>query len=186
MLKRTVHIDGLKKKTKPYRIFTEDSPTIITHNVFINLEEYYKKMYTYKRIFSPSGIFHISHNNIVRYIPYDGIVKKLSIDSVNLLVDYSFFKEECEFSQIPLTHEAVDLTSFHYCIGEKSNLMFVVEGHYETKLDSTYTTTSSQVLKVGIKKYENFIPTNFYFLVDEEFDNYLIKKELNVFLSLLN
>ena len=185
MLKRTVHIEGLKKKTNPYRIFMDSPTTIITSKVLVNLEEYYKKTNTYKRIFSPSGIFHISNNTIIKNIPYDGVIKRISIDSVNLLVDYSFFKEENIFCQIPIIHEVEDITCFHYCIGEKSNIIFMVEGYYETKLDSSYTTSSKET-KVGIKKYENFIPSNFYFLADEEFDNYLIKKELNVFLSLLN
>ena len=63
-----------------------------------------------------------------------------------------------------------------------SKIYLIMEGIYENKNKNITINTTTSNLK---DKYYNFIPTNFYFLTNEDLDNMLIKKELNEFLSLL-
>ena len=101
---------------------------------------------------------------------------------MNLLLDNSSIEKELVYSQIPFDHSSVNMTSFHYCEGTDSKLYFIIEGIYENKNKNITLSTTNSILK---NKYYNFIPTNFYFVTNEELDNIMIKKELNEFLSML-
>jgi hypothetical protein len=155
------------------------NPNKITPNILLKLEDLHKFTKTFVQLFSSSGIFIIQNNKIIKQIPNDKPLKKIIFEGIkgkiNMILDESFFKEEQVLSQIPITHHSKLITKFYYCQGEKSKLYLVIEGYYKSKIDDeSYK-----------KKYTNFVVENVYFLVNDEIDNYLIKKEINVFLSLL-
>lgn len=170
-----------EKKDSFYKIYIEGyEPQSLTKQIFNKLDEYYKFSKNYVQLYSSSGIFNIDNNKIYKQIATDKPIKYYKFDeNVNLIVDGSFFEEENVLSQIPMHNHYKKYTQFNYCFGDDSKLYFIVEGHYEHAI-------SNKNLGIGLKKYTGFIPDNFYFLAKEEIDNYLIKKELNGFLSMLN
>jgi hypothetical protein len=158
----------------------------ITKPVFDELDKYFRLSNNYCELFSPSGIFIIEKNKIIKQLPNDVPLKYIDFEGVQLILDNSYFKEEEEISQIPFHNFYRERTRFYYSLGddskskEKAKLQLIVEGYYDNKLNAG--TLSSTKRK---QKYADFVVDNFYFLAKEELDNYLMKKELNVFLSLL-
>ena len=137
------------------------------------LDDHYKKQINHIELISPSsGIFNIENKKVY----------KLKANDKNLLIDKSIVEKEQVYSQIPYDHYSINMTAYHYCVGTDSKLYLIIEGMYENKNKNITLTTTTNNLK---NKYYNFIPTNFYFLTNEELDNIMIKKELNEFLSLL-
>lgn len=148
------------------------------------LEDYYKKQkqQSYIEINSPSGLFTIDDNKINKLKPIDKPIIRTCYNGIKLLLDNSFFEKELVLSQIPYEHYSTNITRFHYCVGLESNFYLIIECIYECSTINVNTITNANKSK---DKYFNFIPTNFYFLTNEDIDNILIQKELNVFLSLL-
>ena len=149
------------------------------------LDEYFKKQYNYIELVSPSsGIFHIENKKVYKLKAIDKPIAKLDkyYKEKHLLVDNSTYEKEQVYSQMPYDHTSNNMTTFHYCDGTDSKIYLIVEGIYENKNKNITINTTTSNLK---DKYYNFIPTNFYFLTNEDLDNMLIKKELNEFLSLL-
>ena len=149
------------------------------------LEEHFKKQYNHIEIMSPSsGLFNIENKKVYKLKANDKPIIKMEkyYNGMNLLLDNSSIEKELVYSQIPFDHSSVNMTSFHYCEGTDSKLYFIIEGIYENKNKNITLSTTNSILK---NKYYNFIPTNFYFVTNEELDNIMIKKELNEFLSLL-
>jgi len=170
----------MNNKQSETKIYIDNyNPNQITPNILLKLEDLHKSTKTMVQLFSSSGIFTIQNNKIIKQIPNDKPLKKIHFDGnerkFDLIVDESFFKEEQILSQIPITHHSKLITKFYYCQGEKSKLYLVIEGCFNSNIDND----------LHKKKYTNFVVENVYFLVNDEIDNYLIKKEINVFLSLL-
>jgi hypothetical protein len=175
----------LKQKVTKIYIDSYD-PKKLTPTILEKLDEFFKNTKSYLQLISTSGIFNIENNKIVKLVSNDApILDVLFENKIKLVLDNSFFEEELVLSQIPIDHYKINITTFHYCYGDKSKLNLVIEGHYESKIDSNYLQKQETNLK-GLKKYTHFVPDNFYFLANEEINNYLIKKELNGFLLMLN
>jgi hypothetical protein len=169
------------------KIYIKDfNPKNITKPVFDELDKYFRLSNNYCELFSPSGIFIIDKNKIIKQVPNDAPLKYVDFEDVQLILDSSYFKEEEVLSQIPFHNFYRERTRFYYSSGddskskEKAKLQLIVEGHYDNKLNTVIVPAS----KIK-QKYADFVVDNFYFLAKEELDNYLMKKELNVFLSLL-
>ena len=164
----------MTKTTMNLKIYIDQyNPANITKQILNKLNDHYKFTKTFQQLYSSSGIFLIQNNKISQKTPYDKPIRRHIFDeNIGLLLDDSYFKEEHVLSQIPYDHVIKNTTAFYYCLGEKSNLYMVIEGDYNSKINTD--------------KLCNFVPDNLYFLANEEIDNYLIKKELNVFLSMLN
>lgn len=166
------------------KIYIRDfNPGNITKSVLDELDKYFRFSNNYVQLFSPSGIFIIEKNKIIKQVPIDAPLKYMDFEEFQLILDNSYFKEEEVISQIPFHNFHKETTQFYYSRGddlkakEKSKLQLIIEGHYENKLNITITTRKN--------KYVDFVVDNFYFLAKEDLDNYLMKKELNVFLSML-
>jgi hypothetical protein len=163
------------------KIFIKDYDPLLLKKKIAKLDEYFRNKETTVEIVSPDGLFLIDNNKLWKLKPIDKNIVVHSFEGYELLFDASYFEKEVVFSQIPYEHVNIDTVKLYYgqeAIGKKSFLRFVIEGFYENdnKIGEN---------KPDGDKYLNFTPTNFYFLANESFDNVLIKKELNVFLSML-
>jgi hypothetical protein len=150
---------------------------------FSNLDYYFRNMDKRIDIFSPEGIFSIENKKMVKLVPKDNPVLEQSFETYDLLLDTSYFEKELVLSQIPYDHISTSITRFYY--GSTNNNKHVNNNKLFLQLiiEGTYETTILNIEKEN--KYKNFVPTNIYFLLNESFDNILVKKELSVFLSIL-
>lgn len=171
------------------KIYIKDMNPQILRKRFSLLDEYFTNQETMKEIISPGGVFMIEKDKLYKLNPVDQDITMHPLEGNYLLFDTSYYERELVFSQIPYEHIAVDKVKFYYGIGKpemkksKSFVTFVVEGVYQKNHSIINATTKTTLSK---DKYTNFIPTDFYFLANESFDNILVKKELNVFLSIVN
>ena len=172
------HINYIKQN--PTKIFVRDYKPILLKKKIKKLDEYFRKMEKYTEIVSPDGLFSIENEKMHKLKPIDKEIVAHNFDNFELLLDDSYFEREIVLSQIPYDNISLAFHRFYYSqepIGKNSFLRFVIEGIYEND--------NNNKINDNKDKYLNFVPTNFYFLMNEKIDNILIKKELNVFLSIL-
>jgi len=174
------------KKQDPVKIYIDEySPTKIVSKLS-KLDKYFKCTNHYIKLLSNNGIFKIENNKIHKLKPNDKpiVTRNNYYDGAHLVMDQSIYDVETIYSQIPYHHTYSNIISFEYCQTKDkkrdAKLTLIVEGvHGDTMI---HTKSNSTDLN---NKYYNFVPTDFYFLATEEIDNYLIKQELNEFLSML-
>jgi hypothetical protein len=163
------------------KIYIKEFDTASLRKKLVKLDEYFRNQETSVELVSPEGLFTIENNKLYKLKPVDKEIVERKFEGFTLLFDNSYFEKEVIFSQVPYDHINLDVVKFYYGqenLGKKSFLRLVVEGLYENE----------DKFKIGESrkdKYSDFLPTNFYFLANESFDNILVKKELNVFLSML-
>ena len=160
------------------KIYIKDFDVASLRKKLTKLDEYFRNQEITVEMVSPEGLFTIENNKLFKLKPVDKEVVEQEFEGFKLLFDNSYFEKEFIFSHVPYDHINIDVVKFYYGqenLGKKSFLRLVVEGIYDN------------CLQIGTSrdKYSGFSPTNFYFLANESFDNVLVKKELNVFLSML-
>jgi hypothetical protein len=164
------------------KIFIKDYDPTLLKKKFSKLDEYFRSSEINVEIISPDGVFIIESNNLLKLKPIDKEIITHTFEGFELLFDSSYFEKELVLSHIPYDHINIDVVKFYYgqeIKGKKAFLRLVVEGIYEN------SSKIQEMQNENGDKYVNFTPTNFYFLASESFDNILVKKELNVFLSML-
>ena len=173
------------KSNASTKIYIKDFDTKkITKSLLEEIDKYFITARNYFELYSPAGIFIIDKNRVIKQLPNDAPLKCVDFEDVKLLLDNSYFKEEEIMSQIPFHNLYRKKTRFYYSRGddskskEKARLQLIVEGHYDNERISNINLNLKQ-------KYADFVVDDFYFLAKEDLDNYLMKKELNVFLSML-
>ena len=157
-------------------------PRNITLIKLLSLESYYKKTKTIDILYSCDGIFSIEGNSIFKNTPVDKKIKRISNSGMDFTFDYSDFKKTHVTSQMPVNPLCISTTQFIFCESnntDKTKIQLVIEGHYNSNANTIDTKYRKTV------RYNNFIVDDVYFILKENIDNYLIKKELNVFLSML-
>jgi hypothetical protein len=146
---------------------------------FSQLHDYFGGKEKNVEIVSPDGWFTIERNTLYKTEPVDKEYKTMVVAGFTLLIDPSTVKKDRVFSQIPFDHSYLEVAKFYFSSEKesfrKAFLALVVEGHYIEKTPG----------EKGLTMYENFVPTDLYFLTKESTDNILLIKELNVFLSIL-
>jgi hypothetical protein len=164
------------------KIYIKDFDTASLRKKLGKLDEYFRNQETSVELVSPEGLFTIENNKLYKLKPVDKEIVEREFEGFTLLFDNSYFEKEFIFSHVPYYHINLDVVKFYYGeenLGKKSFLRLVVEGLHENE-------DKFKIGEESIKdKYSDFLPTNFYFLANESFDNVLVKKELNVFLSML-
>jgi hypothetical protein len=164
--------------TTPTKIFIKNYEPFLLKKHFAKLDEYLIKKEEIVEIVSTDGMFTVENGSIYRLKPVDKEIFVHEFEGFELIFDESYCKKEYINSQIPYDNIEINTVRFYYGEskkGKKSFLTFVVEGIYEEQMFTSLKTD----------KYINFTPSNFYFLLNEKFDNILVRKELNVFLSML-
>jgi hypothetical protein len=128
------------------------------------LKEYLVKEEVKVMLYSDEGIFSLENDRIFQLKPIDVSTTSHDFEGLKLLFDDSHFEKESRMSQIPANHVVQSFTRKVYSLSKRYNTLL------QLVVDET-----------------NSIPTNFYFLLNDAyfFDNILVKKELNGFLSLL-
>ena len=160
------------------KIYIKDFDIASLRKKLSKFDEYFRKQEITVELVSPEGLFTIENNKLYKLKPVDKEIVEREFEGFTLLFDNSYFEKEFVFSHVPYDHINIDVVKFYYgeeTLGKKSFLKFVVEGIYDNCLQ----------VDTSKDKYFGFLPTNFYFLANESFDNVLVKKELNVFLSML-
>jgi hypothetical protein len=163
------------------KIYIKDFDTASLRKNLVKLDEYFRNQEIIVELVSPDGLFTIENNKLYKLKPVDKEIIEREFEGFTLLFDNSYFEKEFIFSHVPYDHINLDVVKFYYGqenSGKKSFLRVVVEGLYENE-------DKFKIVEKKKDKYANFLPTNFYFLANESFDNVLVKKELNVFLSML-
>jgi len=160
------------------RIYIQNYDPLLLRKKLSILDEYFRKQETVVELVSPDGLFTVENGNLYKMKSVDKEIITNDFEGCKLLIDSSYFEKEPVYSQIPYDHINLDIVKFYYSqepAGKIPFIRLVVEGLINKNND-----------KPCVKKYDNFTPTNFYFLANESFENVLVKKELNVFLSMLN
>jgi hypothetical protein len=163
------------------KIYIKDFEIASLRKKLGKLDQYFRNQEITVELVSPDGLFTIENNKLYKLKPVDKEIIEREFEGFTLLFDNSYFEREFTFSHVPYDHINLDVVKFYYgeeLLGKKSFLRVVVEGLYENDNTDKFGETKKD-------KYSNFLPTNFYFLANESFDNVLVKKELNVFLSML-
>jgi hypothetical protein len=163
------------------KIYIKDFDAASLRKKLSKLDEYFRNQEITVELVSPDGLFTIENNKLYKLKPVDKEIVEREFEGFKLLFDNSYFEKEFIFSQVPYDHINLDVVKFYYGqdnLDKKSFLRLVVEGLYENE-------NKFKLGEIRKDKYSNFLPTNFYFLANESFDNVLVKKELNVFLSML-
>jgi len=185
------------------KIYIKDYNLNLLKQKLYNLDKYFRNKETVIEVFSSEGFFNIDNNKLYKLTTIDKPKNICKFENYNLLFDNSYFEKE-NVSQIPIDHIILNTTKFYYEYQEyvkntnkenvksssnKSNnninesfLILVIEGIYENKIQNDIKDNKNY----NKDKYCDFIPINFYFLINESFDNILIKNDLNGFLSMLN
>jgi len=148
------------------------------------IDEYYYNMKKSTEIISDEGIFYIDDN---KFYKIDVILDKLlelRINKYDILLDKSIYDKNL-VHQLPSEHNSEQITSFYYSINKKSQIKLVVEGKYKSIHENE---NENENENEPINKYQDFIPTNFYFEAPNKTTEFelLNNVDLNVFLSLLN
>lgn len=139
------------------------------------LDHYYLSTKKSIEIISDDGIFYINDKNFYKMNLISDKLVELRSSNLELLLDKSTYNN-VKVHHLPLNHYGGSITSFCYAINSKSKIKLIIEGKYETDEDRI------------TNKYSSFVPTNFYFEIPNEKNNFEIlnNDDLNVFLSLLN
>jgi len=122
-------------------------------------------------LYSNEGIFTIENNQIYKLIPHDKPIKKIIFEQnennkvIDLTIDSSCFEKIQVFSQIPSDHIVNSFTRKRYSLSK----------------------TFKSLLHLIIEEMSG-VPINYYFLLNDafSFNDILVKKELDIFLSLIN
>ena len=163
----------------PLKIYIKNYKPEQVSNKLNNLHVYLGGQEKHVEILASDGYFIIEHNKIIKIHHIDKDIIQRQIDDITLLIDPTITQKEVIFSQIPYHHVYLERDIFYFSSNpenyKKGMITLVVEGYYMSN--------SSFGKKPTL--YENFKPTDIYFITKESVDNILLIKELNVFLSIL-
>jgi len=168
-----------------YKIYIKEYDlSNINKKILDKIDIYFKYKKEVTELISNEGIFSINNNKI-----YKKNITDIPIEiNTDFIIDKSYFEQTEIISQIPFEHLLIKKHIFYYSLTHATNLRkrddqkkgkpcsdnlnFIIEGVY----------TPNNVVDLN-DKYLNFVITDFYFLANVNID---LKKEINVFLSILN
>jgi hypothetical protein len=129
------------------------------------IDKYYTGSENCIEIFSEEGMYHVTTNKIYKLNIIDEKITNITHpDGINLVVDKSTVSY-VEVHHVPSYH--IMIYTAHFIYQTKPNgVKLIIEGIYNSNHSKT-------------DKYVGFMPSDFYFEVNSEFD------DLNGFLSLL-
>jgi hypothetical protein len=156
------------------KIYINNLNIDILNNLLYIFNDKYIDSETYIQIYSIDGIYKINDNQIKKLNIIDKEIELFQnyYNNFTLIVDKSFFIEENVHSINP-EHISIKLKRCFFKSYQKSNVQLVIEGSINEDL-----TLNKHFIK----------PNDIYFEINDNIDikDDLIKKEIIVFLSLLN
>ena len=164
------------------KIYINNLNLEILPNIMTTINEQYIDSETYIQIYAIDGVYQINDSNIKKMNPVDSDIQLHHnyYENFTLIVDPSYYTTET-VNKIPLEHISTKMKRCFFQINKKSDITLVVEGSVieETSFATKPTTTS--ITDYGMK------PTDIYFELTDNVDitDALIKREINVFLSML-
>jgi len=156
----------------------------ILSTIMTNLKEQDISSETKIQIYANDGIYQINDKTIQKCNPVDHDIQLHHnyYENYTLIVDPSYYTLE-SIHKIPLEHISTKMKKYIYQINKHSVIRLVIEGPMMEETATTNTNTNpNAATDCHIK------PRDLYFETPDTIDitNTLLKKEINVFLSMLN
>jgi LysM repeat protein len=165
------------------KIYINNLNLEILPNIMTTINEQYIDTETYIQIYAIDGVYQINDAAIKKLNPLDSDIQihHNYYDNFTLIVDPSYYTAET-VNKIPLEHITTKMKRCFFQINKKSAMKLVVEGAVIEDSPFAKKPTTTSTTDYGMK------PTDIYFEVAEDIDitDALIKREINVFLSMLN
>ncbi len=132
------------------------------HKILEKLNKYYYKEKKYTYLYSENGIYCMEKDEIYKLNTTDTEIEKKNgyYEDFDLWIDSSKIIKEKDIQQIPYDYYLHKVKELHFRLHENATMTFCIE------------------------LSDNKI-SNYYFLTDENIDNYSIKKDIVTFLSVL-
>ena len=164
------------------KIYINNLNIDILSTIMTKIKQQYITSETYIQIYANDGIYQINDKAIQKCNPVDHDIQLHDnyYENYTLIVDPSYYTLETAH-KIPLEHISTKMKKYIYQINKQSDIRLVIEGPILE--DSTTTNTNTNPASdYDIK------PCDLYFETPDTMDitNTLLKKEINVFLSMLN
>ena len=133
------------------------------HSILERLHKYYYKENKYTLFFSENGIFSLEKKALYKWEFVDGdIIKRDNyFKHYNLCVDTTKISKKQYNHQLPYEYYTKKIKELHFRLHENATMTFCIE-------------------------LSNNEITDYYFLTNEDIDNFSIKKDIITFLSILN
>jgi hypothetical protein len=161
------------------KIYINNLNIDILSAIMSKIKEQYITSETYIQIYANDGIYQINDKTIQKCNPDDHEIQLHNnyYENYTLIVDPSYYALET-VNKIPLEHISTKMKKCFYQINKHSAITLVIEGPI---------IEDSAIKNKPITDY-HINPCDLYFETPDSIDitNTLIKKEINVFLSLLN
>jgi len=157
------------------KIYIQDFSIEQIKTILNRVDIYFKMQYDTIQLYSSEqGIYFIENGSFFQLKQIDKPIKyykdfiETKKKSFSLILDESYYEKTPVVSQIPVDYLNVPVTTFEFY--NSPFVKFIVEGIKESNKT--------------VSRYESFVPKNFYFKTNEDIENYFVKEELNVFLSM--
>ena len=162
------------------KIYINNLNIDILSAIMSNIKEQYVSSETYIQIYANDGMYQINDKTIQKCNPVDHEIQLHNnyYENYTLIVDPSYYTFET-IHKIPLEHVSTKMKKYIYQINKNADIRLVIEGPL---IEDNITSAKKGTTDYDIK------PCDLYFETPDTIDitNTLIKKEINVFLSLLN
>jgi hypothetical protein len=137
-------------------------------------DKYIQKTSDFIEIYSEEGIYHIDANNIYKLAIIDKPIQQYTnyYNDLSLIVDYSF-SNKIKDSQVPANGIDICVKNIKYSLQTDSKISMILQVDNLTNRDES--NVIDLYFEINNKECEEI-----------DLNNYFIKNELNVFLSLLN
>jgi len=164
------------------KIYINNLNIDILSTIMMKIKEQYITSETYIQIYANDGIYQINDRAIQKCNPVDHDIQLHHnyYENYTLIVDPSYYILETAH-KIPLEHISTKMKKYIYQINKQSDIRLVIEGPI-LEDSATTNTNTNPASDYDIK------PCDLYFETPDTMDitNTLLKKEINVFLSMLN
>ena len=155
------------------RIYIKQYNLNTLHKKIKQMEKYIQKTSDFIEIYSEEGIYQIDTNNIYKLAIIDKPVQQYAnyYNDLSLIVDYSF-SNKIKDSQVPANGIEICVKNIKYSLQSDSKISMVIQ--FNKLINRDDNNIIDVYFEINNKECEEI-----------DLNNYFIKNELNVFLSLL-
>ena len=160
------------------KIYINNFNIDLLDSIIKKLDDNYIGSETYIQIYSTDGVYQINEKNITKFNPNDKSIQIFEnyYEKFTLIIDSSYYTKEIMNCLNP-EHISTNVKRCFFKINKTSFLNLVVEG-----------IEGIEAINFSKKNKYNINPSDIYFEISDSIDinDALVKKEIIVFLSLLN